>query len=105
MLFNAVMYATCRFMRPELSEQCLDLTETCISRMLRVGAATIPLVQALLSLVYWKKPKDRTAYVKLGTCVRLIQQMRVEWPNVPRAFASEEEERAAVDVERTIYSE
>lgn len=92
-------------MRPELSEQCFDLAETVIGRMLRIGAATIPLVQALLALVYWKKPKDRTAYVKLGTAVRLIQQMRVEWPNEPRSFASEEQERAAVDVERTIYSE
>lgn len=104
-LFNAVMYATCRFMRPELSEQCLDLTETVIARMLRLGAATIPLIQAVLALVYWKKPKDRTAFVKLGTAVRLIQQMRITWPTEPQAYASEEDERAAVDVERTIYSE
>jgi hypothetical protein len=57
-----------------------------------------------LVLVLWKRPADRTAYYKMGLVSRLLAQLRVTW-DTDRTFSSIEEERAHVDVERTMSRE
>lgn len=99
------MYAAARFFRPDVADWCLDMAETAILRATRKGDVDIPLVQALLTLVYWKRPHDPTAYYKLGHATRMICQLGVEWQiDGWEPSLNEEEERAKVDVERTIYS-
>ncbi|KAL1407870.1 hypothetical protein Q8F55_007306 [Vanrija albida] len=107
-LFNAVMYAASRFFRPHIADWCLDMAETAISRAMRNADIDLPLVQALLTLVYWKRPKDPTAYYKLGLATRCICQLGVKWQIDdwdPSTVASDEDkERAKVDAERTAYT-
>lgn len=102
-LFSSVMFVAARFFHPDLSEVVLDLAETNINRALRRDDVDITLCQALMVLVLWKRPKDRSAYYKLGLVTRLLAQLRVVW-DTNKVFASLEEERVHVDVERTMYS-
>jgi hypothetical protein len=101
------MYAAGRFFRPDVADKCLDMTEVAIARHMKLGDIDIPLVQALLTIVYWKRPSDPTAYYKLGLATRMICQLGIAWDIEdwdPASVSSEEEERAKVDAERTVYS-
>ncbi|GMK56152.1 hypothetical protein CspeluHIS016_0212080 [Cutaneotrichosporon spelunceum] len=100
-LFTAALFVAVRFFRPELTEVILDLAETNINRAMRRSHVHIPLVQALLLLVGWKRPQDRSAYYKIGLATRLLAQLRVSW-DTTREFTSVDEERAHVDMERTM---
>lgn len=104
-LFSAIMYATTRFFRPIIADTCLDLAETCISRITRSGTVELSFVQALLVLVYWKRPTDQTAYFKLGLAARCVCQLGFKWKIHHSSWASIEEEREQVAIERTMYSE
>jgi hypothetical protein len=103
-LFAAVMAIAARYFHPDLAEVTLDIAETNIGRALRRDDVDMSLVQALLVLVLWKRPADRTAYYKMGLVSRLLAQLRVTW-DTDRTFSSIEEERAHVDVERTMSRE
>lgn len=103
-LFNAIMYASARFFAPNVADALYEMSTTMINRALQAGSIDIRLVQALLVLVYWKKPKDPTAYQKLGLATRLMCQLRVEWDLNPDPTVSHEQERAKVDAERTAYN-
>lgn len=107
-LFTAVMYAAARFFRPQLADWCLDMAETGIARAMRNADVDLPLVQALLTLVYWKRPKDPTAYYKLGLATRCICQLGVKWQidewDPSSVGGDEDRERAKVDAERVAYS-
>ncbi|TXT07085.1 uncharacterized protein COLE_06416 [Cutaneotrichosporon oleaginosum] len=100
-LFAAVIAASARFFHPSLAEITLDLAETNIGRALRRDDIGIPLVQALMVLVYWKSIADRSAYHKIGLAIRLLAQLRISW-DTDREFTSIEAERAQVDAERTM---
>jgi hypothetical protein len=103
-LFGAVMFVASRFFQPELVEVLLDLAETNINRAMRQDDVNIALCQALMVLVLWKRPSDRSAYYKLGLVSRLLVQLRVAWGTDP-VDTSLDAERASVDVERTMSSE
>ncbi|BEJ17735.1 hypothetical protein CspHIS471_0700030 [Cutaneotrichosporon sp. HIS471] len=100
-LFAAIISAASRFLHPSLAEITLDLAETNIARALRRDDVDIELVQAIMVLVLWKRPADRSAYYKLGLVARLLAQLRVRW-DTDQTFSSLEEERAHVNVERTM---
>lgn len=103
-LFNAVMYASARFFAPKVADAIYEMASTMINRALQDGFVDVTLVQALLVLVYWKKPQDPTAYHKLGLATRLMCQLRVEWDLNPDPSAAHEDESAKVDAERTAYN-
>lgn len=71
------------------------------------GQYNLQLVQAICVVVYWKHPRDKTFYQKLGVASRLICELRYAWPaDLSRQppVASEDEERRRVDIERTVHS-
>lgn len=105
-LFNSIMFAICKFYRPELVESMLDLAETAIFRCMRVAYYDVPLVQGILTLVYWKRPGDRTSYIKVCLARRCLQQLglRLDF-SLPNTAKPIMEERARVDVIRTVLSE
>lgn len=98
------MYASARFFAPNVADALFEMASTMANRALQAGTVDLALVQALLVLVYWKKPKDPTAYHKLGLATRLMCQLRVEWDVNPDPSVPIEQERAKVDAERTSYN-
>lgn len=107
-LLSAIMYAASRFFRPDIEETILNLTEHMICRAYMQGNYNLQLVQAICVLVYWKHPRDRTFYQKLGMAARLVAELRYSWPTdlaAQQPATSEEEERQRVDIERTVHSE
>ncbi|KAL1408260.1 hypothetical protein Q8F55_005066 [Vanrija albida] len=102
-LFTACIYAASRYFRPALSDQLFVLASNNIAKKVQNGDVDVPLIQALLVLVSWKAPSDRTSYIKLGLAVRLMYQLRLEFPTevVPLPSA-DDESRRLVDAERTV---
>lgn len=81
-LFNSIMFVATRFLYPgETSDVIWEMAENAINKHLKSGSVDITIVQALLVLVQWKRPNDKTAYIKLGTAVRLSWQMRIDFTN------------------------
>lgn len=105
-LFTACIYAASRYFRPALSDQLFVLASNNIAKKVQNGDVDVPLIQALLVLVTWKAPSDRTSYIKLGLAVRLMYQLRLEFPTeVVPLTSSDDESRRLVDAERTVCSE
>lgn len=106
-LLTAIMYPAARFFRPDIEDAIHSLTEHLICRSIMQGRVDLQLVQAICVVVYWKHPRDKTFYQKLGIASRLICELRYSWPSdlTRRSPASsEEEERRQVDIERTVHS-
>lgn len=108
-LLTAILYAAALFLRPEMASSLHGLAETYIARKMHSGDYDLTLIQAILVLVHWKHPDDRTAYQKMGMAVRLIHELRLHLPTDPtrpqRVPATEEDERKRAEVERTVHSE
>jgi hypothetical protein len=98
------MYASARFFSPHVADALFEMALTMVLRALHHGGLDLTMVQALLVLVYWKKPKDPTAYHKLGLATRLMCQLRVEWDLNPDPSITRDDERARVDAERTAFN-
>jgi hypothetical protein len=75
--------------------------------MLLSGASSIDIIQSILVHVYWQKPNDTTAYVKLGIAKRMADQMGMSFPQemTEAIQLSEEARRKHIDRERTYLSE
>ncbi|KLT44093.1 hypothetical protein CC85DRAFT_30188 [Cutaneotrichosporon oleaginosum] len=105
-LFTAVLSAAALFMRPELADSLRKLADEHINRMISSGYYDLSLIQAILVLVNWKHPNDRTAYQKMGMAVRLVQELRLARiatsPNASESPKNSNEQRRKVDIERTV---
>ena len=75
-LLTAVLAAASRFFRKDLAQTLLDHSQTIINRELGLGTCDIGLIQALMTLVYWKAPGDRSAWLKIGIAIRLAYQLQ-----------------------------
>ncbi|WVF68310.1 hypothetical protein IAT40_003075 [Kwoniella sp. CBS 6097] len=100
-LFTAMLFASARFFRPDLSPTLRSHAEVLVNRAVTEGLFDLPTIQALLVLAYWKLPKDGTAYIKLGIAIRAACQLRLWKKRTGPLPAGEEEARAVLDRERT----
>ena len=75
-LLTAVLAAASRFFRKDLAQALLDHAQTIINRELGAGTCDVGLIQALMILVYWKVPSDRSAWLKIGIAIRLAYQLQ-----------------------------
>jgi hypothetical protein len=88
-LFTAILAAASRFFLRELHSPLLAHAQTLLNRATSVGECETGIIQALLILVYWKSPTDRTAWLKIGMSVRMGYQLG--WHEVkPRTLPSDE---------------
>ncbi|WVQ95862.1 hypothetical protein IAU59_002961 [Kwoniella sp. CBS 9459] len=100
-LFTAMLFASARFFRPDLSPTLRSHAEVLVNRAVTEGLFDLPTIQALLVLAYWKLPKDGTAYIKLGIAIRGACQLRLWKKRTGPLPQNEEEARAVLDRERT----
>lgn len=108
-LLTAILYAAGLFFRPEIAGSLRSLAENYMARKMHSGDYDLTLVQAILVLVYWKHPNDRTTYQTIGVAARLSAELRLQpfthSVGAPLAATTEEEERKRADIERTVQSE
>ncbi|KAL1408671.1 hypothetical protein Q8F55_005484 [Vanrija albida] len=91
-LFTAVIAVGSRFIRKELHQPLLTHAQMILNRATATGDVNIGIIQALLILMYWKAPSDRSAWVKIGIAIRLGYQMGM---HIPRTEPLPEDERLA----------
>lgn len=108
-LLTAILSAAALFLRPDIADQLRKLADLYITRKMLSSHYDLTLIQAILVLVYWKHPNDRTTYQKMGMAVRLVHELRMQRPSeTTRTLKSpmtEDEERRKVDIERTVQCE
>ena len=73
-LTSAVLAASSKFFLPESYSRLVQHAQTLVSRSVSLGTCDIGLIQALMILVCWKAPTDRSAFIKIGMAVRLGYQ-------------------------------
>lgn len=104
-LFSAVLFASTRFYgsNPDISIRIKAHTELLLQRTVFSGDVNLTVAQAILVLVYWMSPGD-SAYQKLGIAVRIMCQLRSQWPFSSPENLTEEGQRELADKERTYMS-
>ena len=75
LLFSAILGATAKFFNKEVFPSIWAHAQRLVSRVVEQGACSPPIIQALLILVYWKQPNDRSAWIKTGLAVRMGYQL------------------------------
>lgn len=73
-LLTAILAASSKFFRPQYQRNLLEYAHVLLNRLLNSGVCNIDIIQALLVLVCFKAPVDRSAWVKIGTAIRLGYQ-------------------------------
>lgn len=73
-LLTSVLASASKFFRPALHRNLLEYAHVLLNRSLNAGTCNIDIIQALLVLVCFKAPVDRSAWIKIGTAIRLAYQ-------------------------------
>ncbi|KAM0745825.1 hypothetical protein T439DRAFT_152636 [Meredithblackwellia eburnea MCA 4105] len=76
-LFGAVLATSAKFFRKDLYSQLLAQAQQLVSRALSDTISHIGVIQALCMLVFWKEPQDRSAWMRVGWCLRLATQLKL----------------------------
>jgi hypothetical protein len=75
LLFSAVLGAAAKFFNKEIYSRLWAHAHRFVSRVVEQGLCSVTIIQALLILVYWKQPNDKSAWMKLGLAVRMGYQL------------------------------
>ncbi|ORY27888.1 hypothetical protein BCR39DRAFT_536618 [Naematelia encephala] len=102
-LFTAILAVSAKFFRPQIYPPLLTHAQTILNRAMAVGECDLGIVQALLILVYWKTPTDRSAWVKLGIGIRLGYQLGLHARRKTPLPADEMQARTIRAAERTWF--
>lgn len=104
MLLSSLLAVSARFFRNDLYDPLLDHAETLLGRQIVSGSLDLAAIQAIMVLVLWKSPEDRSAYLKIGIAVRAAQQLGINKAQ-EEVKGSNQQARMIVDKTRTWYSE
>lgn len=74
-LFISILAVSAKFSRPTLYPLLLAHAQAVLSRAIIAGDCHLSIVQALLVIIHWKAPTDKSAWVKLGIAIRLSYQL------------------------------
>ena len=103
-LFSSILAVSAKFFRPALYRHLHSHAQMLLSRATGAGECDIGIVKAILVLVFWKNPTDKSAWIKIGTAIRLGYQLGLHASG--RGGASYERlEGEAKDARRTWYCE
>ncbi|OCF40856.1 hypothetical protein I317_05306 [Kwoniella heveanensis CBS 569] len=102
-LFTAILAVTAKFVRKDLHRPLLSHADLLLNRALSSGQCNIAVIKALIILVFWKDPRDKTAWLRIGIALRLSYQLGL---HVPRSSPLPEDAKQAIDIrdgERTWF--
>lgn len=94
-LVTAILAVAAKFFRTHLYTSLLSHAETLVHRSLARGDPSLTLIKALLVLVFWKAPSDKTAWVRSGTAIRLGYQLglhRIDQHSAAQSESADAEE-------------
>lgn len=74
-LFTAILAASSKFFRKELHAALLSHAHSILNRATNKASCSTGIIQALMILVYWKAPSDRSGWLKIGMAVRMGYQL------------------------------
>ncbi|BGP45734.1 hypothetical protein JCM10450v2_001564 [Rhodotorula kratochvilovae] len=100
-LFASVLAVSAKFLRPDLYPSLISTAKHLVGRGIIDGKVTLGLVQAILLLVYWKEPEDRSAWLRIGEAIRMGYQLHLHEQRAAPLPADELEARQIMDRERT----
>ncbi|GAA6025134.1 hypothetical protein JCM10207_006247, partial [Rhodosporidiobolus poonsookiae] len=100
-LLTALLCAASKYARPDLYPALLAEAEELVLQSALKGEASIPLIQAVLLLVYWKPPLDQSAWVRIGMAIRMGYQLKLYKKRAEALPVDEHEARLIIDSERT----
>ncbi|GAA6018289.1 hypothetical protein JCM10207_000792 [Rhodosporidiobolus poonsookiae] len=100
-LLTALLCAASKYVRPDLYPALLAEAEELILRSTLKGEASVPLLQSILLLVYWKPPLDRSAWMRIGMAIRMGYQLKLHKKRTAPLPAVEHAARLILDSERT----
>ncbi|GAA5864625.1 hypothetical protein JCM1840_002177 [Sporobolomyces johnsonii] len=100
-LFTALLAVSAKFFRTDLYPTLLMSAQQLVIRGIGDSVADIGLVQAILLLVYWKEPFDRSAWLRVGFAIRLGYQLGLHHKRRTPLPANDLEARLILDKERT----
>lgn len=106
LLLSAVLAVTAKFFHKELYPRLGSHSQRLISRAVEQGTCTTAIVQAILIMVYWKEPRDTSAWIKIGLAIRMGYQLGFHTGNIPDTPLDDELAlREKLDRERTWFGE
>lgn len=68
------MFAASRFFHPAAHAPIKQLLETKIAEASKTGNCHIATIQAIIILVFWQEPDDRSVWLKSGLAIRMAYQ-------------------------------
>lgn len=104
LLLSSVLTVASKVFRPDLYPDLCVHVKTVLGRALAEGTCDIGVVQSLLLLVYWKQPRDRTGWLKIGICARMAHQLGLHLGRAVGALPDERTARLVFNAERTWYN-
>ncbi|GAA5903357.1 hypothetical protein JCM8208_001897 [Rhodotorula glutinis] len=100
-LFAALLAVSAKFARPDLYPALLANAQQLIGRGIVEARASVGLIQAILTLTYWKAPTDMSAWLRVGIAIRMALQLDLQVGRTGPLPADEHEARLILDLERT----
>ncbi|PWN36981.1 uncharacterized protein FA14DRAFT_152397 [Meira miltonrushii] len=100
-LFSTILAVSAKFIRPKLYDSLLMHAKQLVGRGIIDGKVSIGLVQSLLIQVYWKKPDDASAWLRVGEAIRMGYQLHLHRHRTEPLPNDEYEARLILDRERT----
>jgi len=76
-LLSAIIWVAARFWFPEIATSCFDHLEHVLSRAIFAGQTDLELIQALLLSTFWRKPGDKSNWIKTGMAIRMAQVLNL----------------------------
>ncbi|KAI5479112.1 hypothetical protein MNV49_004111 [Pseudohyphozyma bogoriensis] len=100
-LYAAVLAASAKFFRKDLYPQLLSQAQQLVGRAMLETVSHIGVIKAICILIYWKESHDRSAWMRVGWCLRLAFQLNINSLRTSILPADELEARIILDRERT----
>ncbi|GAA6060701.1 hypothetical protein JCM10212_003322, partial [Sporobolomyces blumeae] len=100
-LFTSLLAVSAKFFRPDLYPALLARAKQLTGTAMAEGTATVPFIQSLCVLVFWKEPLDSSAWLRVGYAIRIAYQLHLHAERKTPFPDDEAEARQIMDRERT----
>ncbi|KAI5480121.1 hypothetical protein MNV49_001781 [Pseudohyphozyma bogoriensis] len=100
-LYAAMLAAAAKFFRKDIYPQLLSQAQQLVTRAMSETLSHIGVIKAICILIYWKESGDRSSWMRVGWCVRLGYQLKLNYVRNEPLPADEFEARLVLDRERT----
>jgi hypothetical protein len=74
LLLTATLAASSKFFSSRHHRNLWEYAQVLVNRAITAGDCSVEVIQALLTLVCFKSPTDRSAWIKIGIAIRLGYQ-------------------------------